>query len=280
MSNRLLATVDRVVNERSRRLARIGTVLAVALGLFAVSIPFLSGFVGPLLPHSVQDPIGKETVDSARESSPFCNDAAGLAALDDLADRLVAKSGLDTPVRVYVVDADVLNAFAAPGGHIVLFRRIVDEANDPDELAGVLAHEMAHEIESHPATGLVEMLGFGVFGLFAGGDGLGERVAQHILTAAYSRDDELVADRRGVTLLNDAGLDSRGLARFFDTMTKEGGNVPGALEFLSTHPTGERRQDALKDLERSGEHALSLPQWQALQSVCKTTTQTPTPVGS
>ncbi|HET6583913.1 MAG TPA: M48 family metalloprotease, partial [Nannocystaceae bacterium] len=100
------------------------------------------------------------------------------------------------------------------------------------------------------------------------------------LQSTHSRDDELEADHRGVTLLNDAGLDSRGLARFFDTMKDKGSDVPGALEFLSTHPTGEHRQAALKDLAREGEHAMSEADWAALKQVCASTTASATAVGS
>ena len=269
------------MNARSKKLARIGTILAVVLGLFVLSIPLLAGVIGPLLPHAVQDPVGRKTIEAAREDAGYCNGEAGLAALDRLADRLIAKSGLDAPVHVYVVDGELLNAFAAPGGHIVIFRPIIEEAHDPDELAGVLAHEMAHEIESHPAKGLVQMLGYGIFGLLTpGGDNIGREVATHILQSTYSRDDELEADHRGVQLLNDAGLDSRGLARFFDTMKDKGGDIPGALEFLSTHPTGEHRQAALKDLAREGEHAMSDADWAAIKGICASTTTNATSVGS
>jgi len=269
------------VNPRSRRLARIGTILAVSLGLFFLAVPLLAGPIGRVLPHSALDPIGRETIEAVRGEAQFCNAEAGTAALDRLTDRLAAKSGLSAPVRVYVVDDDVLNAFAAPGNHIVIYRRIVAEAHDPNELAGVLAHEMAHEIEGHPGKGVVEMLGYGVFGLLTpGGGNVGKDVAAQIITSTYSRNDELAADHRGVQLLNDAGIDSRGLARFFDTMKDEGGDVPGALEFLSTHPTGERRQDAVKDHERAGEAAMSDADWQALRSICERTTAEPASVGT
>jgi predicted Zn-dependent protease len=128
---------------------------------------------------------------------------------------------------------------------------------------------------------MVETLGYGIFSLLTPAtDGMGEDVAKHILTSAYSRGDELDADRRGMQLLNDAGLDSHGLARFFDTMQEKGTNVPGALEFLSTHPTGDRRQAAVKDLEQAGERAMTDAEWTALRSICESKTDEPTAVGS
>lgn len=266
---------------KKRRLAIIGTVLAVLFLLFFVSIPFMSGFLGRFVPHSVQDPIGKKVIEATRDKAEYCTAPEGLAALDSLVDKLAAQADHEVPFRVYVVDDDVLNAFAAPGGHVVIYREIIDRANDPQELAGVLAHEMAHEVEGHPASGLVETLGYGIFSLLTPGGGeIGSEVAAGIVTSKFSRDDELEADASGIALLNKAGIDSRGLARFFDTMDAAGNEIPGALEFLSTHPTGEHRQTQVANLQKDGAPALDAAQWSALRNVCSVTSTTASPVGT
>lgn len=268
------------MNPRSRRLSRIGTALAVLFLLFFLAIPLFSGVIARLVPDRVLDSAGAQIIESARGKAPYCTGPEGLAALDSLVDRLSAASGSDIRFRVYVVHDDVLNAFAAAGGHVVIYERIIQEAHDPDELAGVLAHEMSHQLEGHPDKALVEALGYGVFSLLTPGGGeIGSQVAATLVTSAYSRSDELDADRRGVELLNAAGIDSRGLARFFDTMKAEGNEIPGALEFLSTHPTGERRQAAVKDLEKAGAPALEPAAWQSLRTICASTSTTASPVG-
>jgi predicted Zn-dependent protease len=270
-----------MTNPRSRRLAIIGTVLAVVLALFFLSIPLLAGVLARFVPASVADSIGKQVIAEARGNHRYCSDAAGLRALDALVDRLAAEADYEGQFHVVVVDADVLNAFAAPGGHMVVFRAILDEAADPQEFAGVLAHEMSHEIVGHPSKAVVKSAGYGVFSLLTpGGSTMGSQVAQQVVASSYSRDDELEADRRGVQLLNVAGIDSRGLARFFDTMHAKGGDVPGALEFMATHPTGEHRQTQLASLSREGAAALDDAQWQALRNVCTSTATEVTPVGS
>jgi predicted Zn-dependent protease len=248
----------------------IGTILAIALVVFFLSIPLLSGVLARFVPAGVQDKAGRMVVDQVGETSKFCTDDAGLAALDGLVDELAAKSD-GTKFQVYVVDEKVMNAFAAPGGHVVIFSSIIESAETPEEVAGVLAHEMAHVIEGHPNEGLVRALGYGIFGLLApGGGDIGPEVAKAVITGAYSRDDELDADRVGVGLLNDAGIDSRGLARFFQRMHEAGDDVPGALELVSTHPTGEHRTEAVRPIEKAGDAALSAEGWQALRNVCST----------
>jgi len=270
-----------VTDPKKRRLAMIGTVLAGCCLLFFLAIPFMSGFLGRFVPHSVQDKIGKKVIEATRDDAQWCTAPKGLAALDSLVDKLAAQTDHDAPFRVYVVDGDVLNAFAAPGGHVVIYREIIDRARDPQELAGVLAHEMAHEVEGHPASGLVETLGYGIFSLLTPGGGeIGSDVAAGIVTSKFSRDDELEADAAGIALLNAAGIDSRGLARFFDTMAEAGNEIPGALEFLSTHPTGEHRQAQIANLHKAGAPALGADEWQALRSVCSVKSTTAAPVGT
>jgi predicted Zn-dependent protease len=256
--------------ERRRRLARLGTILAVVLLLLIVTFPLLSGFVAPLVPDRVQGPVGAEMVKSAAAQGEFCRGEQGRAALEGLARRLAEADDDDKTYKIYVNDADVLNAFAAPGGHIVLFRGVIEHADSADEVAGVLSHEMGHVAEDHPAKGLVEALGYGVFGLLTPfGDADSSALARTLLTNHYSRSDELDADRVGVEMLNRAGLDSHGLLAFFEHIKKAGAEIPGALEFLSTHPSGDSRSDAVADLVQDGEPALDDAQWQALRTICQ-----------
>jgi predicted Zn-dependent protease len=200
----------------------------------------------------------------------FCRGEEGLAALDTVVQELAKTAGTKQEFRVYVVDQDVVNAFAAPGGRIVLFRPIIERAENPNEMAGVLAHEMAHVLEAHPSSAVVEAMGYGVIGLLnPGADAVGSDAAQSLLDNQYSRGDELEADQVGVDLLNEAGFDSHGLITFFERLEAEGNAIPGALEFLSTHPTGDHRGEALAKRVKDGEPVMSDDAWKALRTVCE-----------
>lgn len=259
-------------SRRSRRLTIIGTVLAVLLGAFFLAVPLLSGLVAKLVPASVEATVGKQMIDDLAENTMFCRDDAGLAALDSMVDRLAEQTDGTYEYRVYVADQDVLNAFATPGGHIVIYRATIEQAESADEVAGVLAHEMAHIREAHPARAMVESLGYRVFGLLSmNDDNLGAEMLSSAITSHYSREDELAADRTGVEMLNGAGIDSRGLNAFFDRISDSESTVPGALEFMSTHPPGVERKAALEQLTAEGEPALDGHDWEALKSVCDVT---------
>jgi len=256
---------------RGQTLTSIGTAIAVALLVVAVSLPLWSGLLARFLPQSLEASIGASLVSSV-DQGKFCRNKEGLAAIDTLVRRLAKAKGRSEDFRVYVVDGDVVNAFAAPGGSILLFRPIIEKAEEPGEVAGVLAHEMAHVIERHPAKAVVQAMGYGILGLLnPGADTVGFDAAQAIMTNHYSRNDELDADRVGVEMLNAAGHDSRGIVGFFTRLEAAGAGIPGALEFLSTHPTGEHRVAAIASIVREGTPVMDRESWSALRAVCSET---------
>ena len=256
--------------KRSRRLSFIGTFLAIVLLVGFVSFPYFSGLVAPLVPQRIEDVVGAEMVKEVESEGSFCVAEEGTEALEGLVKRLAAQAP-ERSFRVYVSDQEVLNAFAAPGGNIVIFQSIIAQADGPDEVAGVLAHEMGHIVERHPTEGLVEAVGYVIFGALTPGSADTKQVAKSLLTNHHSREDELDADRAGVELLNAAGLDSRGLVSFFEKLQAAGNDVPGAAGFLSTHPSGDTRTQAIQDVAHEGEPALDEAQWKALQNICKDT---------
>lgn len=245
--------------------------LAIGLLVAFVSFPLLSGLVAPLVPTRVEEAVGAEMIKDTGNNGSFCTDPEGMEALRTLVSRLAAHAPAKHEFKVYVSDQDIVNAFAAPGAHVVLFQPIITKADGPNEVAGVLAHEMGHVIELHPTEGLVEAVGYGIFGMLTPGSEENKKVAKSLLTNHYSRGDELDADRVGVELLNADGIDSRGLFSFFDRLKASGDDIPGAAEFMSTHPSGETRRANLEDVAHEGKPALSDEEWAALKGICQQT---------
>jgi predicted Zn-dependent protease len=140
-----------------------------------------------------------------------------------------------------------VNAFALPGGVIVVNTGLIDLTSRPEELAGVLAHEVQHVELRHSVRGLVKSLG--LRGLFAfatgdiGGTLLGE-AAVGITDLKFSRDDESEADRMGLDSLIAADIDPSGMPAFFEKMGKHTGDAPVA--FVSSHPLSADREAALR----------------------------------
>lgn len=152
----------------------------------------------------------------------------------------------------YVVDDDVLNAFALPAGHIYIHTAIILEAANVSELAGVMAHEVGHVALHHVAknynrqrnTSLFYQLGVALSSLFIGGyAAAGGQLLGQLAAVAYvnqfTREAEAEADEFAVGVLPLAGYDPTGLVTFFETLQQEGGAQ--APEFLSSHPSTEHR---------------------------------------
>ena len=195
--------------------------------------------------------LGQQFMRAARLQLRFIDDPELTAYIDALGRRLVAQS--DAPerdYRFYLVEDPNLNAFAAPGGHIAVHSGLIMAASSESELAGVLAHEVAHVTQRHlprmieqskrqslPATAAM------VAAILLGG-----QVGQAAIAATnaalidsqlrYSRDFEREADAIGIRTLNAAGYDPEGMVAFFKRMEQWSRiqDSSGVPEFLRTHP--------------------------------------------
>ncbi|MDJ0946620.1 MAG: M48 family metallopeptidase [Kiloniellales bacterium] len=266
-----------------RRLARRGlwavTGLAAVVAVFWVVLPRGVPYLAETIPVSWEEALGRAVLDDLlaffaamadEEEARTCEVAAGRAALDRLVARL--GSAVDSPYdyKVVVVDLDITNAFALPGGYIVLFDGLLDFAKAPEEVAGVLAHEMGHVIHRHGTQAMLRQMGLSVIFefLMGGGGSIGAELGGMVLALSYSREAELQADGTGIEILQSAGLRPVGLAAFFKRLQAESGDVTGPFQILSTHPSFAARLDRLKDVEDEGAASMSPADWTALRAIC------------
>ncbi len=152
----------------------------------------------------------------------------------------------------------------------MLFDGLLDFAKSPEEVAGVLAHEMGHVIHRHSTQSMVRQMGLTVIFdfLMGGGGSIGAELGSLVLALSYSREAELQADGTGIEILQEAGLRPVGLSAFFKRLQSEAGDVTGPFQILSTHPSFAARLDRLKSLEDRGEAAMDPDDWAALQAIC------------
>ncbi|MGB3798969.1 MAG: M48 family metallopeptidase [Lewinella sp.] len=143
------------------------------------------------------------------------------------------------PHEVTIIDQDVENAFATPGGFLYVYTGLVDALDNESELAGVMAHEIAHSAERHSTNQLTQQYGFSTLvSVLTGGDpGLLSQIAGSLLTLRFSRSDEAEADDRSVDYLCNTRYAANGAAGFFESI-QDGSSPP---EFLSSHPSPDNR---------------------------------------
>ena len=175
----------------------------------------------------------------------------GLAvkAVEEMTQRL-AEQIPDNPYKfqVTVVKSDVVNAFALPGGYVVVFTGLMKKADSGEEVAGVLGHELNHVLQRHGLERIVKNLGLMAAVTIIVGDqqgliGLMRQVGVELLTLKFDRAQETEADLTGLQLVYRAKIDPQGMITFFQKLSDKD---EGRMEWLSTHPMSNARADRLK----------------------------------
>lgn len=258
-----------------------GAVTALALMIFVI-LPAMAHTLATFIPIEREVAWGRTVVNQmerflgdGKVGHLVCEDTAGVRALQTMTDRLTGHADLQYELNISVFDHKMVNAFAAPGGQIVLMRGLIDKAESADEVAAVLAHEIGH-VESRYVTrnalrtaGLAGLLSL-LLGDFAGG-GAAVVVAEWTLNASYSREAEAKADLFALEMLDASGTDAKGMAEFFDKIAQLHRHGPGLPDYLASHPeTTDRVDIARKFAEGQGLTApiLSEREWDALRGIC------------
>ncbi len=279
------AVGHRFHNPEHRRLRLQLTIYAAvaAVGLsitiYLWGIPALAAVVAPLVPVPWEEALGKSAMLQLTSTGTRCADAERLRIIDEMVAKLTA-SLPEHPYtfRVTVVDQPTINAFAAPGGYIVVLRGLIERTESAEELAGVLAHEIQHVMHRHATQLLLQQASTGVLiaaltGDISGAMAFGLESARRLGMLRYSRLIEEEADRDGMRMLLQAKIDPQGMLAFFEMLQQEKLELPDTLEYLSTHPTTQDRIDHLRTLARQQPvpPATLLPDydWSDMKKICQ-----------
>jgi predicted Zn-dependent protease len=168
-----------------------------------------------------------------------------------------------------LIDVDIFNAAALPGGQVVIFDGALRETKNPDALAGVLAHEIAHVRRRHVTQALIRELGIGaLIRLFAGDIGAN---AQQLVSLSYTRANEYEADGDAIAAMASANIDPRPTAELFRQLDKGDGEEFAAVEFLDSHPASGGRAKRFAAAYRSGAKytpVISAADYKAMRTAC------------
>lgn len=210
--------------------------------------------------------IGRQTNAEVQKQMPGLRDQQTLAYLRGIGQRLARQApGPKYPYSFSAVNYREINAFALPGGPVWIHRGVLHAATSESQVAGVLAHEIAHIAQRHAADQLTSAMltnwGLGLLGAVLGNSG-GAATAQiaagllaNGIFLKFSRDDEREADRVGLDIMRRAGWDGRGLVELFEILRRESARDPGSVElFFSSHPSPQDRIASLQSevARRSG----------------------------
>lgn len=263
-----------------------GISLAAVVLLFILVIPRSADFLAASLPDKWEAALGSRVRESVMQllalgerddpTSLACRDETANRTVQALAERLAAGSE-DTPnVTVTLVRSRMVNALTLPGGQILVLGGLLDKAQDPDELAGILAHEIGHAVRRDPTrlaireSALSALIGL-MLGDVTGGTVLGG-LGRMAIGAAYTREAEAAADDIGIVLLDRAGIDPGGLGRFMRRIEKMESDLERMAGFLSTHPPAAARARAAEGRATPARPALTEADWKRVKIACRNST--------
>jgi len=232
---------------------RTATQPLVVLALCASALGSVALPARQLISTSDEIVLGREAQRQAKAKIPEVGDARIASYVQSVGRRLAAHAGgAAYPYSFSVANYREINAFALPGGPVWVHRGVFSAARNEAQLAGVLAHEIAHIAERHAASQLTKNLVanglLSLLGAMLGNDGGAPtaRAAAQVMAGGYmlkfSRDDEREADRVGARILRRAGWDAREMIAFMEILGKQQGRDPGSVAvFLSSHPAPAER---------------------------------------
>ncbi len=272
--------------ERRLRRKVVGLSFAAAASLIVTAVfglPALASRIIPFVPlaveHKLGDAIDKNVhaaLDTRHLGAGFaCGSApgetAGRAALDTLVAKLEAAADLPFPLRVEVVRRPEPNAMALPGGRIYVDDGLIAKAQTPDELAGVLAHEIGHVAHRDGTRTVLQTAGLSfLFGMMLGdfvGGGAVVIAARTVLKSSYSRRVEAAADAYSVDLMEKAGGDPHALGAILKRIVAD---KDQGMKLLLDHPETKDRIAAIEAVAVAGTPMplLDAADWSALKQIC------------
>jgi len=226
-------------------------VIGVSLSYIYVISPFMANQIVKIIPPAVEINIGNSVINRLRPGIGSDHEAKS-QKLQEFFDAL--DFAHEYPIEMHYIESDMVNAFAAPGGQIVVFEGLVERMESWEELAGLLAHELSHVEQRHSMKTLARSAAsYGIISVLTGDvGGLSTIIlenANQMNELSNSRDYEREADVVGLSLLRDAKINPSGMVDLFKRLNTEMEiDVGNALELFSTHPLTKDRINYLNEI--------------------------------
>lgn len=198
--------------------------------------------------------LGRQLAMEVEQQTKLVEDPAINEYVNRVGQNLVLHSDAKVPFTIKIIDSDEVNAFALPGGYFFVNRGLIMAADNESELAGVMAHEIAHVAARHAMEnqGKASAMNYGMLAGIIFGGGIASTVLQNaggifgtLGMLKFSRGAEEEADRLGVQYLYAAGYDPNGMATMFEKLASQNKKKPGTLaKLFASHPQPTGRREA------------------------------------
>lgn len=250
-----------------KRSGVLGRIFILAVPFVAFVLPLQGCITNPATGQSYYNALSREeevaigeqaTPDLIAEYGGVVPDQQAQAYVTGIGSKLAGVTEGDYPTlpwEFFLLDSEVINAFALPGGKVFMSRGLVEKMTNEAQLAGVLGHEIGHVTAQHVDRRVTRQmgaqLGLGVIGVLLGSDfALGQQAVEMVVggvVLSYDRDQELESDRLGMRYMNRVGYSPWGQRQVMEILQEASGARSG-LEIFSTHPYPETRIEQIDKL--------------------------------
>jgi beta-barrel assembly-enhancing protease len=239
--------------------------LSAAVIFIVVKTPDM---LAPLVPMAWERQLGDAMIGDF--GGRLCHGPGSDAAVAALSKRLDPKG---EPLDIQIANINMVNAVALPGGNIIIFRGLLQEAKSPDELAGVLGHEIGHVRNRDVMQSMLRQLGLSV--VLGGANSNATGYLNTVVSMTYSREAEAKADGYSMKLMKASQVSPEDTAAFFARLAEAekgmGKEAKAALGYVSSHPMSASREQAFRaSLVKGAPYTpvLSPDQWRAILDSC------------
>lgn len=246
--------------------------MVLVVGLYFFVVPFFGEMSARFIPQQYEEQLGEVVYGNMIKT--YIIDSAKTKLVNEL----LSEIDFQTPynLKIVVVDVNQKNAFAMPGGHIIIYSGIIDEMEDYAELVGLLAHEVSHVNHRHSLRSIFRSLSSYIFisVLLNDVNGVTAVLVENVNSfknLSYSRKLEAEADKEGLKILYHNQIDPNGMVKLFEVLMKEG-DMPDQLEFLSSHPLTTKRIEYIEQQIEAADYTLTSNEkrdsvWENLKSI-------------
>lgn len=229
------------------------------------------------LSSKTEEQVGDVLWDAFSQSEDEITDTQITLPVDTILTRLCKANGINrSEIKLHVIKSDQINAFAFPNKHMVVFTALINDCKNESELAGVMAHELAHIQKKHVTQKLIKEVGLTTLVSITSGNAGGaiiKRMLKTLSSTAYDRKLETEADLTAVDYLVKAKINPEDFAGFLDRLADNEPEIVSDMTWMSTHPDSRKRAQKILELSETKPHEstfiLTTETWQKVKELVK-----------
>lgn len=252
-------------------------VLFFATWYLLYQVDWMTVFRVEKVTKTTEEKLGELLWDIFRKSDKEITDPFTVQTIDSLVTRVCSDNNIDcSRFKVHLLRKSEMNAFALPNGRIVIYSGLIDACESPEELSGVIAHEMAHIELNHVMKKLIKEVGLSVIVSMttgSGGSDVIRETAKIISSTAYDRNLEREADSKAVDYMANAGINPESFADFLFRLSETEPDAMKYFSMISTHPVLEERVENIlahsREKEFTSRPLVTKETWEKLMVVIK-----------